>query len=398
MDITQVLANWKNENDTRLDQLKVDNPNLYNAIGGALSFLSKKYGGENIVLSPIEEVETEMPQVVVEDTQNELEKYQGFVAYLRGIQKLVDRKGKFQSVIDYTIEYPIALLSYEDSLNANKRLFEYLERENLIYRLNSQYDLTNRGRLLLSFYPEIGANQEVTPQPNTQTFTQEDMDMNILKNIIITRTKLGKDPSAFTIWKDFDGLMFVDYDIKDTGNGNRNFMDDLQRLVNLELVWRIQDPNDPNIYRYKVPLKGYEKLKDYLSSIGQLDEFLDQRDSLRNASPQVEEFVQVTPVTPTPSSKGLRPSPTDSATMYTKGTKMVGNDGNYWMVIETKNGVKRWNKVGEVPSDVVEEEEIKVPAQTEEEEEIDWDTLENMLDDESLDFNISDEDLDNLEF
>jgi len=40
--------------------------------------------------------------------------------------------------------------------------------------------------------------------------------------------------------------------------------------------------------------------------------------------------------------KGLRPSPTESATLYPTGTIRTGNDGNKWIVAETKKGIKRW--------------------------------------------------------
>lgn len=38
----------------------------------------------------------------------------------------------------------------------------------------------------------------------------------------------------------------------------------------------------------------------------------------------------------------IRPSPTESATIYKTGTKRKGNDGNTWIVVENINGVKRW--------------------------------------------------------
>ena len=39
-------------------------------------------------------------------------------------------------------------------------------------------------------------------------------------------------------------------------------------------------------------------------------------------------------------SSKIRPSPTDSATLYNIGTKKEGNDGNIWIVVKNKNGVK----------------------------------------------------------
>jgi hypothetical protein len=37
-----------------------------------------------------------------------------------------------------------------------------------------------------------------------------------------------------------------------------------------------------------------------------------------------------------------KPSPTQSASLYKVGTKKKGNDGNFWIVTENKNGVHRW--------------------------------------------------------
>ena len=40
-----------------------------------------------------------------------------------------------------------------------------------------------------------------------------------------------------------------------------------------------------------------------------------------------------------------RPSPSESATKFKVGTKKKGNDGNMWIIVENKNGVKRWSKI-----------------------------------------------------
>ena len=39
-----------------------------------------------------------------------------------------------------------------------------------------------------------------------------------------------------------------------------------------------------------------------------------------------------------------RPSPTKSATLYNIGTIKKGNDGNKYIIVENKNGVKKWQK------------------------------------------------------
>ena len=40
-----------------------------------------------------------------------------------------------------------------------------------------------------------------------------------------------------------------------------------------------------------------------------------------------------------------RPSPSESATKFKVGTKKKGDDGNMWVIVKNKNGVKRWNKI-----------------------------------------------------
>ena len=39
-----------------------------------------------------------------------------------------------------------------------------------------------------------------------------------------------------------------------------------------------------------------------------------------------------------------RPSPTKSATLYNVGTIKTGNDGNKYIIVENKNGIKKWQK------------------------------------------------------
>jgi len=60
------IISWKESNDERLQQISIDNPQLYNAIGGALNFLSKKYAGEEVALVDIKEPIEETIQPIVE--------------------------------------------------------------------------------------------------------------------------------------------------------------------------------------------------------------------------------------------------------------------------------------------------------------------------------------------
>ena len=40
----------------------------------------------------------------------------------------------------------------------------------------------------------------------------------------------------------------------------------------------------------------------------------------------------------------MRKGPEESATLFSVGIKKKGNDGNMWMIVKNKNGVKRWQK------------------------------------------------------
>ena len=40
----------------------------------------------------------------------------------------------------------------------------------------------------------------------------------------------------------------------------------------------------------------------------------------------------------------MRKGPEASATKFSVGTKKKGNDGNIWMIVKTKNGMKRWQE------------------------------------------------------
>ena len=40
----------------------------------------------------------------------------------------------------------------------------------------------------------------------------------------------------------------------------------------------------------------------------------------------------------------MRKGPEESATLFSVGIKKRGNDGNMWIIVKNKNGVKRWKK------------------------------------------------------
>jgi hypothetical protein len=54
----------------------------------------------------------------------------------------------------------------------------------------------------------------------------------------------------------------------------------------------------------------------------------------------------------------VRPSPSQSATLYIVGTKKTGNDDNTWIITQNVNGTKRWKLYKKV-SKKISKKEIK---------------------------------------
>lgn len=58
--------------------------------------------------------------------------------------------------------------------------------------------------------------------------------------------------------------------------------------------------------------------------------------------------------------RGIRPSPSVSATAYPEGYKMIGNDGNMWKIALNSKGIHRWVKVSGASYDDRMEQRVKI--------------------------------------
>jgi hypothetical protein len=67
-----------------------------------------------------------------------------------------------------------------------------------------------------------------------------------------------------------------------------------------------------------------------------------RRVSTRRRSSKAKSIKKVTPFR---SYRIGRPSPNFSATLFPRGTRKMGGDGNIWQIIIASNGVRRWQKV-----------------------------------------------------
>lgn len=83
----------------------------------------------------------------------------------------------------------------------------------------------------------------------------------------------------------------------------------------------------------KIPEKGYKWMKEIISYTygGNIENYMEYFEKIINKS-LLDKNKE-------------RPSPSESATKFKVGSKKKGNDGNMWIVVENKNGVKRWSKL-----------------------------------------------------
>jgi len=106
-----------------------------------------------------------------------------------------------------------------------------------------------------------------------------------------------------------------------------------------------QDKNKKNISIAKLTKELSENIKLYNSSAG----FFPQDDSPKKYQIFCIIFDKIKFVLKKSSckrnTKSIRKSPSTSATKFAVGKKKKGNDGNMWIVSETKTGVKRWKRV-----------------------------------------------------
>ena len=361
MDVLEALGGWSNINREKLDQIKVDNPPLYNAITKALNLLAKKYGGEDIVIQkPIEVVPEVVPEVVSQ-SEDENRDY----VYLKKIEVLSLSKGDWptrkeilNSFIDemgYDKDELVAIGMLEQDFY--KKLDD-LNARDLILRVDDEYQVSISGKELIdSFETKNKQVEELTP-------SDEDLKLEIL-----LRMADYYDGGVYKLLNQDD---IIKYAVKHTFSIPSNkYFGLVVKLLQDGFVEKDPSGDTDSI---RLTNKGYDKAMNWFE------------ENLPEEATSIEE--------PTQGLNYRRPSPLESATINPTGTTKIGNDGNEWRVTENKNGVKRWVKVEE-PTPKVSQEP---PISEIEEDEVDLDILEQQLNDDSLEFDITDEDLDNLEF
>ena len=347
MDVLEALGGWININQEKLDQIKLDNSPLYDAISKAINLLAKKYGGEDIVIEkPIEK-----PIEVVSEVEQGYD-FTGlwpYADYLRMIEGLTEKKGNWVTVDDIVKEKGVPkIFTPQEYYDSQIVVLYALQKNGLILNVDNEYKLSNKGKVLL-----IKANGEpIQTEPNSPS--DEELKLEILMRMADYYD--GGDYKLLTQNDIITNSVKHQFDIP-----SNKYFGLVVKLLGDGFVEK--DPSNLTD-SIRLTTEGYDKAKGWLE----------------------EE--------PTQGLNYRRPSPLESATLFDTGTTKIGNDGNQWRVTENKNGVKRWVKINEKPIPAIGEP----PISEIEEDEVDLDILEQQLDDDSLEFDISDEDLDNLEF
>jgi hypothetical protein len=89
----------------------------------------------------------------------------------------------------------------------------------------------------------------------------------------------------------------------------------------------------------KIPYKEYKWMKKIIGY-----SFGDEK-TFNNYMKYFEKIINKSLNKSLTNKKKDRPSPSESATKFKVGKKKKGNDGNMWIIVENKNGVKRWSKI-----------------------------------------------------
>lgn len=463
MDVLEALGGWRNINQEKLEQIKVDNPPLYDAITKAINLLAKKYGGEDIIIQkPIEEnllstelsdleksillsqrrgTESSFKEIFDSVEKVALQKFQLNISYLglreklEAIEKLVEdgylnkivssaygnayiltEKGEdaVNKIISDGVQPPQETPSDEDlKLEILTRMTDYydggdynlLNQDDIITNaVKHQFDipsnkyfglvvkllgdgfvekdpsgltdsirLTNKGydKAMDWFEENLPEEEEEANQYNLP----QDRLEGILKRLSEARAKIHDYVSIEDLKRQlYDVMVPINYAVYEK-SGEPSLERDLKIMEDMGLVRsrKYMDRNTTTL--------GGDVKKEY---------DIDTKGGVLLAELKIKEAQQ--------KASSLRPSPTESATLFSTGRIKVGNDGNLWKVTETKNGVKRWTKVGDTPSELPDQTPVETPISEIDEDEVDLDILEQQLNDDSLEFDISDEDLENLEF
>ena len=155
MDVLEALGGWRNINQEKLDQIKVDNPPLYNAITKAINLLAKKYGGEDIVIEkPIEVVEEKATTIESEAESD--------YAFLKRIEILNLTKGVYverNDIVDSMMrEINLDLISVREKYElAVQQKLDYLDAMGLVVGVgrsvgDTLYRISNAGQALIDKY------------------------------------------------------------------------------------------------------------------------------------------------------------------------------------------------------------------------------------------------------
>jgi hypothetical protein len=236
-----------------------------------------------------------------------------------------DKKGNTYSIgVPITDDKPkLQFIMHNDCYKLTKSMYGDYNSLNIWSDFN-----TNRGSIMKSIYEnEYGSYNRQEILWFKYFYLGDDYLLESpLKNSLNKERILNIN---FNIHKEYNPIMFKLLSIYENNNGN--FSKEESTFINNEYSTSIFQYEKGNM-NDKINKNNFEYLKKMLTN-GK-DSKNDKKDTKKKKKK-----------TKNNKKRKDRPSPSESATTFKVGTKKKGNDGNMWIIIENKNGVKRWSKI-----------------------------------------------------
>ena len=230
---------------------------------------------------------------------------------------------------------PSLLLNYKNFINDIKKLRSKFKWTNQIYLITNEKVIKNINNLQSGDY---GSYYNKNESYETQKFLWKDKNRALICHKSCYKLINNK----------FNYNLEID-DIKNKLNDN-SILADYGKTVNKyvgfqDFPWTSMIIN--NFANFEIIMAANKKLKINDNNINFLIDPLKNNKNAKRIINIWNTIIKNLKSKKYNKSQKLRPSPSESATLYKKGQKKNGNDGNIYVVIETKNKVKRWKKLKE---------------------------------------------------
>jgi predicted transcriptional regulator len=260
MDVLEALGGWSNINREKLDQIKVDNPPLYNAITKALNLLAKKYGGEDIVIQkPIEVVEEKATTIESEAESD--------YAFLKRIEILNLTTGVYverNDIVDSMMrEINLDLISVREKYESSvQQKLEDLDARDLVESVGRSggdklYRISNAGQALIDNFESKNKQVDVVAE------NLEPSELSYLEQSILLSNRRS-DPTSFSeIFKSVEEVALQKFQLN---TSNLTLSEKIQAIKKLVKDGYLYNTTG---YKFIFTQKGEDAINKIVSNVGQ---------------------------------------------------------------------------------------------------------------------------------